>query len=584
MIVPYSTDAPIYYFPWMTIVLIVANAISFGLTAGGMHSSGWMLTFGHGLHPLEWVAYNFLHFGVAHLVGNMFFLWSFGIVVEGKLGWWKFLCLYMSIGILGGVLIQTAMLWYSEEVVVGAVRPVPNDGWLWNDNSLYAQGIVNDVIGVDDGEVMEDDDEPEQPARKAAPGGRPRNKQAKIEEDQVDESEFESRPGAGGASLVIYGLLAIVLIWAPRNELHFFWMAGFRAGMAEIEYTWFCGFYIATEVLTALLSARGFEATSAIGHATGALIGLGLGTLFVKQDWVDCENWDLFSVMAGKHSSVARVGEWHDLHAVAMSDRNKSINDLDQNSPGEPGVRNAKKKKKKPKLVELESLDDAFDNLDDDGDEIVEAELVEDDPKPASMISRKTDAKHRSSPHPQSARQEPSKKRTPEPNSSDRRKEIDFEFDSSSTGKKPPIVPPPIPLPSRRWFSDSSAEIRQLISDGDLQQAYEEYRRVQMQDKEFRLPEEELELLSSALFKARSVPEAVSLFEEYIERFDRQADRQRVKLAVLYVKYQRKPTAALKTLVKVDRGSLPDDYLAIYRQAATTAQQMISAGITDANV
>jgi len=32
----------------------------------------------------------------------MFFLWAFGIVVEGKLGWWKFLCVYLSIGILAG--------------------------------------------------------------------------------------------------------------------------------------------------------------------------------------------------------------------------------------------------------------------------------------------------------------------------------------------------------------------------------------------------------------------------------------------------------------------------------------------------
>ncbi len=32
MIIPYSTDAPIYHFPWMTIVLIVLNCVAIALT------------------------------------------------------------------------------------------------------------------------------------------------------------------------------------------------------------------------------------------------------------------------------------------------------------------------------------------------------------------------------------------------------------------------------------------------------------------------------------------------------------------------------------------------------------------------
>ncbi|MCH7591138.1 rhomboid family intramembrane serine protease, partial [PVC group bacterium] len=41
---------------------------------------------------------NFVHFGEAHLVANMFFLWVFGLVVEGKTGWWKYLLIYFGIG------------------------------------------------------------------------------------------------------------------------------------------------------------------------------------------------------------------------------------------------------------------------------------------------------------------------------------------------------------------------------------------------------------------------------------------------------------------------------------------------------
>lgn len=145
LIIPYSTDAPIYHFPWMTIVLIVANCLSFAITGMGYKSDGWMLQYGNGLHPLEWVAYNFLHFGIVHLVGNMIFLWAFGIVVEGKLGWWKFLVVYMSIGIVGGILIQVAMLGYKPPVYdwddLGATDPV----WsLFEPKAAYAQDSSDD--------------------------------------------------------------------------------------------------------------------------------------------------------------------------------------------------------------------------------------------------------------------------------------------------------------------------------------------------------------------------------------------------------------------------------------------------------
>ena len=46
---------------------------------------------GNGLHPLQWLTNNFMHSGFFHLAGNMIFLWTFGLVVEGKLGWWRFL-------------------------------------------------------------------------------------------------------------------------------------------------------------------------------------------------------------------------------------------------------------------------------------------------------------------------------------------------------------------------------------------------------------------------------------------------------------------------------------------------------------
>lgn len=74
MFLPISSDAPLYYRPIGTILLILANCIVFGITAGGDVSQGWILRFGDGLHPTEWVTSAFLHFGATHLIGNMIFL------------------------------------------------------------------------------------------------------------------------------------------------------------------------------------------------------------------------------------------------------------------------------------------------------------------------------------------------------------------------------------------------------------------------------------------------------------------------------------------------------------------------------
>src|SRR5213078_2299088 len=42
--------------------------------------------------------------------------------------------------------------------------------------------------------------------------------------------------------------------------------------------------------------------TSQILHLMGAATGFAIGTAMVKWKWVDCENWDLYSVMQGRHA------------------------------------------------------------------------------------------------------------------------------------------------------------------------------------------------------------------------------------------------------------------------------------------
>src|SRR5687768_4391877 len=118
MLIPYSTDAPIYYWPFATVGLIAANVlIFFGVAFGNLGPvEDWVLTYGDGLHPDDWFRGMFMHGGLGHLIGNMLFLWVFGLVVEGKLGWWKFLCCYLAIGVTQSMIEQIVMLGYSGEV------------------------------------------------------------------------------------------------------------------------------------------------------------------------------------------------------------------------------------------------------------------------------------------------------------------------------------------------------------------------------------------------------------------------------------------------------------------------------------
>lgn len=116
MIVPYSCDAPLYHLPLVTVGLIVTNTLLFfAVVFGGIADDPtvWMLEYGTGLHPIQWIASIFMHRDFWHLLGNMLFLWVFGIVVEGKIGWWRFLACYLAIGVGQSMIEQMLMLGYS---------------------------------------------------------------------------------------------------------------------------------------------------------------------------------------------------------------------------------------------------------------------------------------------------------------------------------------------------------------------------------------------------------------------------------------------------------------------------------------
>jgi membrane associated rhomboid family serine protease len=185
----------------------------------------YAMILGSGLHPLQWLTHNFLHADIIHLTFNMFFLWMYGIIVEGKIGWFPFLLSYLSIGTVHGAVIQTAYLHAATQ---------------------------SHVLG---------------------------------------------------ASGIIFGLMAIAMIWAPANELScfYFFFFGLRifTNTFEVPIYVFALVQFALEGLSVALQfmIHGDPMSSGLLHISGAFWGLLVGILLLKAHWVDCEGWDVFSLI-----------------------------------------------------------------------------------------------------------------------------------------------------------------------------------------------------------------------------------------------------------------------------------------------
>ena len=118
---PYGTDAPVYSWPIITVCMIVANILVFVWQIANPDAvEHFALATGAGLYPVQWLTCNFLHGSPMHLIGNMLFLWSFGIVVEGKLGPWKTLVVYWGIAVVFGATVQLLMLGAEPRYGLGA--------------------------------------------------------------------------------------------------------------------------------------------------------------------------------------------------------------------------------------------------------------------------------------------------------------------------------------------------------------------------------------------------------------------------------------------------------------------------------
>ena len=116
---PLWDTQPHHRAPVLTALLIVACLAVFGyevslMLAGAKGFETWMTT--HALVPARWLAgvtdpaqwatvatSMFLHGGVAHVLGNCWFLWVFGNNVEDRLGFFGFGVFYLFSGLVAAL-------------------------------------------------------------------------------------------------------------------------------------------------------------------------------------------------------------------------------------------------------------------------------------------------------------------------------------------------------------------------------------------------------------------------------------------------------------------------------------------------
>ncbi len=119
---------------------------------------------------------------------------------------------------------------------------------------------------------------------------------------------------AAGASAVVYGLLAVCMVWAPRNELNciVILLIGFRSLVYhwDLYYTTVALFYIGEQVFGLVFwgTLGGKLMVTELGHLSGAFWGTVVAVVLLKAGLVDCEGWDLFALWQ-KRRKLARDWE-----------------------------------------------------------------------------------------------------------------------------------------------------------------------------------------------------------------------------------------------------------------------------------
>tara|TARA_Y100001934_G_C12201221_1_gene701321 strand:- start:472 stop:1113 length:642 start_codon:yes stop_codon:yes gene_type:complete len=125
MFFPYKDDNPQILIPYATYIILGINVLVYFYQLGLANSHlerDFIVSFG--LIPAQFSTLNiftsmFIHGSLAHIVGNMWFLWIFGDNIESTLGHYRFLLFYFLCGIIAA-LFQVILNVNSQIPMVGA--------------------------------------------------------------------------------------------------------------------------------------------------------------------------------------------------------------------------------------------------------------------------------------------------------------------------------------------------------------------------------------------------------------------------------------------------------------------------------
>ena len=136
MLLPFRAKNVPERIPYVTLTLILINVLVYAFTSMDfLVIQPWALdrfavSHSH-LTVTRLITAMFLHANLLHILGNIWFLWLFGSAIEGRLGPWRYLCVYLIAGLVGGLL---------HDVVVGINEPdLP---------SLGASGAIMGIAGA----------------------------------------------------------------------------------------------------------------------------------------------------------------------------------------------------------------------------------------------------------------------------------------------------------------------------------------------------------------------------------------------------------------------------------------------------
>ncbi|MEM7477883.1 MAG: rhomboid family intramembrane serine protease [Planctomycetota bacterium] len=315
-----------------------------------------------------------------------------------------------------------------------------------------------------------------------------------------------------GASAGILGLMGLSVVWAPKNNVEVWF--GFWIGSHDVPILMY-GF-----IQFALSLIFGH-----IGAIFGLAFGLGLGFVWLRRKWVDCEGWDLVSVMKNEHDKPNRTQEEQDVEQEAQELVRDSLGNEHQ------------KKEAAKKRARREAQVSTQDKQSSDSPSIATMTVGE----AASTLMDRL---------------------------------------ANRPGKEPETPIEDLVLSAEQRLELVRENVEELILDGHHEAAIKMMKKLDHEGTPVQLSQPALAKLLRDLTAAKEFNRVIPWMLEHIERFDVQRTTLRLNLAKLHLHLE-KPKKALHFLREIERASLNEIETANFRKLVGLAKKQIAEGVIE---